>query len=79
MQGSPRPGAGGHRRKATGAASRGPPKTARSFATTLLAFVDPGLEKFLIDNHVEISARPMEEERNPLLTLLLGFGPALLK
>jgi cell division protease FtsH len=57
---------------------RGPPQTARSFATTLPAFVDPGLEKFLIDNHVEISARPTEEERNPLLTVLLGFGPALL-
>jgi len=61
-----------------GAPPRGPPETARSFATTLPAFVDPGLEKFLIDNHVEISARPIEEERNPLVTLLLGFGPALL-
>ena len=57
---------------------RGPPQTARSFASTLPAFVDPGLEKFLIDHHVEISARPIEEDRNPLLTLLLGFGPALL-
>jgi cell division protease FtsH len=61
-----------------GGPSRGPPKTARSFATTLPAFVDPGLEKFLIDNHVEISARPIEEERSPLVTLLYGFGPALL-
>jgi cell division protease FtsH len=59
-------------------AERGPPKTARSFASTLPAFVDPGLEKFLIDNHVEISARPIEEERSPLLTLLVGFGPALI-
>ena len=57
---------------------RGAPQTARSFTTTLPAFVDRGLEKFLIDNHVEISARPTEEESNPLLTLLLGFGPALL-
>ena len=57
---------------------RGPSQTARSFATTLPAFVDPGLEKFLIDNGVEISARPVEEERSPWLTLLLGFGPALL-
>jgi len=61
-----------------GAPSRGPPKTAKSFATTLPAFVDPGLEKFLIDNHVEISARPIEEERSPIVTLLYGFGPALL-
>jgi cell division protease FtsH len=61
-----------------GGPPRGPPQTAKSFATTLPAFVDPGLEKFLIDNHVEISARPIEEDRNPILTLLLGFGPALL-
>jgi len=57
---------------------RGPPETARSFSSTLPTFVDPGLEKFLIDNHVEISARPTQEERNPLLKLLLGLGPALL-
>ncbi|HZR07720.1 MAG TPA: ATP-dependent zinc metalloprotease FtsH [Myxococcales bacterium] len=57
---------------------RGPPKTARSFSSTLPSFVDPGLEKFLIDNHVEISARPIEEERSPLVTLLVGFGPALI-
>ena len=42
------------------------------------SFVDPGLEKFLIDNGVEISAKPIEEEGNPLLNLLFGFGPALL-
>ena len=41
------------------------------------SFVDPGLEKFLIDNG-EISAKPIEEEGNPLLNLLFGFGPALL-
>ena len=52
-----------------GAASRGPPKTARQFATTLPAFVDPGLEKFLIDNHVEISARPIEEDRRASVQL----------
>src|SRR5437868_1642798 len=44
----------------------GEPKTARLFSTTLPAFVDQGLEKFLIDNHVEISARPTEEESNPI-------------
>ncbi len=53
-------------------------KTAKAFDTTLPTFVDPGLEKFLIDHHVEISARPTEEERSPLVTLLLGFGPAIL-
>ena len=57
---------------------RGAPETARSFSTTLPAFVDRDLEKFLIDHHVEISARPTEQQQNPLLTFLLGFGPALL-
>jgi cell division protease FtsH len=56
----------------------GAPKMARAFATTLPTFVDRGLEKFLIDNLVEISARPTEQESNPLLNLLLGFGPGLL-
>src|SRR5256885_3328311 len=58
--------------------SREPSRTAKSFATTLPAFVDQGLEKFLIDHHVEISARPIEEERSPIATLIYGFGPALL-
>jgi cell division protease FtsH len=57
---------------------RGAPETARLFSTTLPAFVDRGLEEFLIDHNVEISARPTEEQTNPLLTVLLGFGPALL-
>jgi cell division protease FtsH len=54
------------------------PKTALAFETTLPAFVDPGFEAFLIDHHVEISAKPIEEESNPLVSLLFGFGPALL-
>ncbi|HYV65647.1 MAG TPA: ATP-dependent zinc metalloprotease FtsH [Myxococcales bacterium] len=57
---------------------RGAPQTGRLFATTLPAFVDRGLEKLLIEHGVEISARPTEEQANPLLTVLLGFGPALL-
>jgi cell division protease FtsH len=48
------------------------------FATTLPAFADPGLEQLLIDNGVEISAKPIEEGGSPLATLLYGFGPALL-
>jgi cell division protease FtsH len=60
------------------ATSRGAPKTVSNFTTTLPSFVDPGLESFLIANGVEISAKPIEEEGNPLLTLLFGFGPALL-
>jgi cell division protease FtsH len=54
------------------------PKSVTAFSTTLPAFVDPGLEAFLIDNGVEISAKPIEEGGNPLTTLLFGFGPALL-
>jgi len=53
-------------------------KTATNFTTTLPAFVDPGLESFLIDNGVEISAKPIDEGGGPLSTLLFGFGPALL-
>lgn len=50
----------------------------RSFSTTLPAFVDPGLEAFLINHGVEISARPIEEARNSWVTLLWSLGPALL-
>src|SRR5690349_16125231 len=49
---------GGNERRATPAPV---PKTAQTFETTLPTFVDPGFEKFLIDHHVEISAKPIEE------------------
>jgi cell division protease FtsH len=48
-----------------------------TFATTLPAFVDPGLEDLLISNGVEISAEPIETT-SPWSTMLFGFGPALL-
>jgi cell division protease FtsH len=54
------------------------PRTSTDFVTTLPAFVDPGLEKFLIDNGVEISAKPITQSGNSWTTLLFGFGPALL-
>jgi cell division protease FtsH len=54
------------------------PKKVGSFATTLPSFVDPGFEKLLIDNGVEISAEPIDQGNSPLSTLLFGFGPALL-
>src|SRR5262245_5155741 len=54
------------------------PKTVSNFTTTVPSFVDPGLEAFLINNGVEISAKPIEEGGNPILNLLFGFGPALL-
>src|SRR5687767_731577 len=54
------------------------PKTAKTFKTTIPAFVDPGLEALLIDHAVEISAEPIEEGGSPWSTLLFGFGPAVL-
>lgn len=55
----------------------GPARTSQTFTTTLPTFVDPGLEQFLIDNKVEISAVPIQSG-NALATLVFGFGPALL-
>jgi cell division protease FtsH len=55
-----------------------PSRTSKNFTTVLPSFVDPGLEELLIDNGVEISAKPIQEGGNPLLTLLFTFGPALL-
>ena len=57
---------------------RGEPGQVTSFTTTLPSFVDPGLEAFLIDHGVEISAKPIQEERSPLTTILLNFGPGLI-
>jgi cell division protease FtsH len=60
------------------AAPREAPKAVSAFKTTLPSFVDPGLEAFLIDHGVEISAKPIEEGGSPWSTLLFSFGPALL-
>ena len=54
------------------------PKQVSAFTTTVPSFVDPGLEAFLIEHGVEISAKPIEEGGSALTTLLFGFGPALL-
>jgi len=61
-----------------GAASPGAPQAVTDFATTLPSFVGPGLEAFLIDHGVEISAKPIQEGASPWTTILIGFGPALL-
>ena len=53
------------------------PRTGDTFTTELPAFVDPGLETFLIDHGVEISAVPIHEG-SAWSTLLFGFGPAIL-
>ncbi len=55
-----------------------PPQTSSHFTTTLPSFVDPGLEAFLIEHGVEISAKPIQEGGSLWLTVLLGFGPGLL-
>ncbi|MPZ43397.1 MAG: ATP-dependent zinc metalloprotease FtsH [Betaproteobacteria bacterium] len=67
---------GSVRADAVGVANQ--PRKVSNFETILPAFVDPGLERFLIDHGVEISATPISEGGSPLLTLLFGFGPALL-
>jgi cell division protease FtsH len=56
------------------------PRTSKTFTTVLPSFVipDPNLEKFLIDNGVEISAKPIQEGGGLWQTLLFAFGPALL-
>src|SRR5918912_1238599 len=51
---------------------------AKTFSTVQPAFADPGLESLLKQHGVIINARPVEEPRNPLLTLLISFGPTLL-
>jgi cell division protease FtsH len=55
-----------------------PSRTSKSFTTVLPSFVDPGLEELLIDNGVEISAKPIQEGGSLWQTLLFAFGPALL-
>jgi cell division protease FtsH len=53
-------------------------RTAGDFSTVVPSFADPGLESLLNAHGGVINARPIDEPRNPLLTLLLGFGPTLL-
>jgi len=55
-----------------------PSRTSKNFTTVLPSFVDPGLEKVLIENGVEISAKPIQEGGGLWQTLLFAFGPALL-
>ncbi len=65
------------RRASPGRPAASAPRTADTFTTELPAFVDDGLEGFLIDHDVEISAVPIRQG-SALATLLFGFGPALL-
>jgi cell division protease FtsH len=52
-------------------------KTIHSFKTILPSFVEQGFDKFLIDHGVQINAKQVEQG-NPLMTILLSFGPAIL-
>ena len=72
------PAPGETTQKANGERTDRPSREVRTFTTTLPAFVDPGLEVYLIEHDVEISAEPIDEGGNPIFTLLFGFGPALL-
>jgi cell division protease FtsH len=76
----PWPPAGGENappRAARASAPAQAPRPHDTFNTTLPAFVDPGLEGFLIDHGVEISAVPIRTGSG-WGTFFLGFGPALL-
>ena len=53
-------------------------KKVKDFSTVQPAFADLGLETLLNEHGVVINARPIDEPRNPLLNLLLSFGPTLL-
>lgn len=53
------------------------PRPVTNFETILPTFLDPGLEQLLLEHGVEIRAEPIQVGPNPLLTLLIGFGPAL--
>jgi cell division protease FtsH len=49
-----------------------------NFSTVRPAFADPGLETLLDQQNVTINAKPIDEPANPLLNLLLSFGPTVL-
>ena len=55
----------------------GRPQPVTHFATELPSFVDPGLETLLINNGVEISAKPIQQD-NTLMSLLYSFAPTVL-
>ncbi len=54
------------------------PVEVKQFKTVLPAFANTGLEELLLREKVEISAEPIAEESNPIMSFLFMFGPALL-
>src|ERR1700737_2422146 len=55
-----------------------PSRSVSDFSTVIPAFADPGLETLPGAPGGVINARPLDQPSNPLLTLLLSFGPTLL-
>jgi cell division protease FtsH len=53
-------------------------KPVTDFSTVRPPFADPGLQTLLDQQAVTINARPIDEPVNPLLNLLLSFGPTVL-
>jgi cell division protease FtsH len=53
-------------------------KTVGDFSTVIPAFADPGLESLLGAHGGVINARPLDQPSNPIITLLLSFGPTIL-
>jgi cell division protease FtsH len=54
------------------------PSMVKDFSTVLPTFVDKDLDMLLTDKGVVVNARPIDEPANPLLTLLISFGPTIL-
>lgn len=54
------------------------PVEVKNFITVLPTFADTRLETLLVEHDVQISAEPIMEEANPILSFLYMFGPALL-
>jgi cell division protease FtsH len=51
---------------------------ASAFSTVQPQFADPGLETLLNQHGVRINASSLDQPRDPLLTLLISFGPTIL-
>ncbi|HLZ31396.1 MAG TPA: ATP-dependent metallopeptidase FtsH/Yme1/Tma family protein, partial [Chloroflexota bacterium] len=51
---------------------------ATAFSTVQPQFADPGLESLLNQHGVRINASSLDQPRDPLLTLLISFGPTIL-
>ena len=53
-------------------------KTSANFQTEQPAFADTGLEALLEQHRVTVNAKPLDNGRSALASILLGFGPTIL-